>query len=144
MKIRLPPLQIGKTYKASDLTQMLSEDELERASIGFPSDIQQWPNTDILRYRPDEEIVFDYVVMPIGVLRPQIVDLRRLFRTKEDDWCRVRRIKELLERGEVAWPVFIQKNDPEKRITEGMHRSVAMLQLSIGQLPVLLSKYQDW
>ena len=46
--------------------------------------------------------------------------------------------------GRPFYPVFLQQNDPRRRIIEGMHRAVALLQLESPCLPAFLTGYRNW
>jgi hypothetical protein len=142
--IKLPPLEVGRTYRAVEVAAHVAEDDLEIAILGFPRDLARWPHADMLSYRPDEEVLFDYDIWDISLIRPQVEDLRVTFKGVPEQWERVSRIMGRFERGEAAYPIFVQLNDPERRICEGMHRAVAMLELGVSRVPVLQAKYGDW
>jgi hypothetical protein len=145
MKLKMPNLRIGQSYKWTELTEVASDEDRRLVTVGFPKDIDRWPHENLLLYRPDEEIYLEYTEWSLDVLRPQLEELRELFKTDANHWVRVKRIKELLQQGEPARPVFVQKNDVQKkRIVEGMHRAVAFLELGADSIPVLLTKYADW
>ena len=97
-----------------------------------------------MAWRQDEEVLYEYRVCDTEVFRPQIEELRTVFRQSCDEWSRVLKIMGVLQCCEFAFPIFTQLNDPQQRIVEGMHRSVAMLELSAESLPVLRVKYADW
>ena len=143
MIVTLPDLEPGRTYKRTELAHLVPEDDLLQATNCFPTDIECWPIKDIQLWRRDGEVLFEYTEMDI---RDALIDIQTLWRDFErrpDHRIRVEKIKRLLETEKPAWPVFIQKNDPHKRIVEGRHRSVAMMELLVPRLPVLLSKYAD-
>jgi hypothetical protein len=144
MNLELPPLEVGRTYTGTELLSYVAEDDLVKVTQGFPKDLERWPHENLLAWSPEKEVLFEFAVWDISVLRSQIEDFSNVFRSKQDEWNRVCRIVELLEGGAVAFPVFAQFNDPKRRISEGMHRSVAMLELGVRRVPVLLAKYADW
>jgi hypothetical protein len=77
-------------------------------------------------------------------LRDQGRSIESLAWRPERDRDRVQKIMEKLESGESIFPVFVQQNDPQRRIVEGMHRAVAVRLLGGEKLPVFLAGYRDW
>ena len=94
-------------------------------------------------WQREKEIVLEYTELDIENLRDQLEELRPLYYRHEDHRERVGCIKRKLEGGERAFPVFIGKNDPTKKIQIGVHRAIPFLELSSPVLPVLLFKYDQ-
>jgi hypothetical protein len=144
MEISFPPLEVGRSYCEAEVRPHVAEDDLSLVKSGFPKDLKRWPHDSGEAWREGEKILFEYIVWDMRDIRPQVEEYRASFLTKPAHWDRVSRIKSLLEGGDVAYPIFAQFNDPRRRITEGIHRSIAMLELAVGRVPVLLAKYADW
>jgi ribosomal protein S18 acetylase RimI-like enzyme len=74
----------------------------------------------------------------------QVRELEATFNSHEEHRRRVQAIVEILLDGRPFYPVFLQQNDPRRRIIEGMHRAVALLQLESPCLPAFLTGYRNW
>lgn len=144
MILRLPDLRPGVTYTFQEVEPFVAADDLRLVNVGFPKHLEEWPSEDILGYRPNEPVLLEYHVLPIQVLEQTILEWHKLFDESQDHKGRVAEIANRLQGGEMALPVFVQKNDPHKRIVEGFHRAVAMWLLNSAEVPVLYTKYADW
>lgn len=142
--LRLPALIEGETYAIDRVRPFVAEDDLGLVVSGFPKDLDRWPHEDLLQYRGDEPILFEYKIIRLVVLEDQITEFYKTFQEDAEHRDRIDRIASRLRQGDPVFPVFIQKNDPKQRITEGMHRAVAIWLLGEQEVPVLLTKYADW
>ena len=144
MFLKMPDLIEGSTYTLEEAKPYVAEDDLKLIQIGFPKSIKNWPNEDLLQWRSNEPILFEYRKVLILEFESQIQEYYRLYQKSVGHDERVRSIIKKLERGETAYPVFVQKNDPQLRISEGMHRAVAMWLLKAQFIPTFLTKYKCW
>jgi hypothetical protein len=163
VELKMPSLEPGRIYQAEDLVDHLYVDGDGTSDYNLTS--QQFPFKksagrlvhDALSSRPNEAMVVRYQVLALSDFNTQLRDLEQLFergdaqrdagtviRRREKECDRVQIIADKLLRGEVIYPVFIQQNDPYRRIIEGNHRAVALYRLGWNQLPVLFAGYADW
>jgi len=144
-EVRMPRLEVGKTYRYTDVLNYLPDGEYDRICSEFPRNIDDWPHCNLLKMRIDEEVLLEFVEIPLSKLESQIEEFACSFSAQESGHrSRVEKIVQLLQAGEPAFPLLIQKDDGLLRITEGMHRSVAQRSLGVTLLPVFLMKYHDW
>ena len=166
IKMHLPDLQEGSIYQQADVRDYIYIDsdgcsDYDLTAQNFPLSVGEKLEADLLSCRQNEKMFVEYQVFPILELEDELQKLEERFKrndAKRDEGTtkfspgfrmekerdRVQRIVEMLLRGDVIYPVFIQKNDPHRRIIEGGHRALAIKQLGWGQLPTFLAGYRDW
>jgi len=147
MPIVLPLLEEGRIYHRAEVEQYIGKQggssDYDVMAIHFPRSLDGM-DCDLEFYRPDEVVLLQYRVFPLSELASQIRGLELLFESHNAHRERVETIKRLLANGSAVYPLFIQQNDPKRRIVEGMHRAVAMLQLGSPCVPAFLTGYRDW
>ena len=144
MSIKMPELEVGRTYSCHEVMEYQAPNDFSKVMVRFPYQDIDKPETDLLRYRPDEEMVLEFAVVPVaGFARQLDLCLSNLVENKADQE-RVQTILTILGERGIAYPVLVQKGDLQHRIREGNHRLVALLQLNVNCIPVFFMKYPDW
>jgi GNAT superfamily N-acetyltransferase len=147
MRISVPKLEDGRIYGRTEVEQYIGTQsgtsDFDVMASHFPRNLQTWEHNP-RGWRPDEEILLQYQVLPISVFEGQLLKLDEEFSRNEDHRKRVEAIVSCLLDGARVYPVFLQENDFERRIIEGMHRSVALHRLNSRCLPAFLTGYQNW
>jgi GNAT superfamily N-acetyltransferase len=147
MPINMPQLEEGRIYKRSEVESYIGTQtgtsDFDVMALHFPRNLDTWEH-DGRGWRDGEEIVLQYRVFPMAELKPQIWLFEESFRQQENHRQRVERIVEVLLGGNPVYPVFMQENDPQRRIIEGMHRSVALMQIESHCIPAFLAGYLNW
>jgi hypothetical protein len=162
----LPDLKEGEIYQHEEVRQYIHVDQEVNSDYWimvqhFPWEVTGRFDHDGLRYRRDEPVLLQYRLFPLTDFDTQLRQLQGTFDQhdawrdrgecvqsafwkKELDRARVEKIVEKLMSGEPVYPVFVQQDDPQRRILEGMHRTIAVQQLGGTVLPVFLAGYRDW
>lgn len=147
MPLNMPKLDEGRIYRRAEVESYIGmqdgTSDFDVVNAHFPRSLETW-HADCLGWRDDEEMLLQYHVYPLVKFKQQIVELANTFDQFEDHRNRIDAVVETFLRGELVYPVFLQQNDPQQRIIEGMHRSVALLQLGCPCLPVFLTGYGNW
>jgi hypothetical protein len=165
-ELKMPALERGRIYRREDLVGEICVDsegtnDWNLVTVNFPFQISGPFQHDALNSRLDEQMLVQYDVLPLSEFETQLQALEDSYRKDDElrengtapscigfrpekDEDRIQRVLEKLARGETIYSVFIQQNDPQRRIIEGRHRAVALRRLRWGQLPVLLVGYRDW
>jgi len=159
--LQMPVLEEGRIYSRDEVKDYICVDnegsnDFNLMFAHFPRNLNTF-EFDLEQYRRDEAAFLQYQVFSLGNFAGQIQEIQVAFdkldalrqqgkelRRPEMDRDRVRLIIEKLQRREMIYPVFIQKNDPQRRIIEGMHRIVALWQLGSPHFPAYLVGYRDW
>lgn len=144
--VRLPDLTPGRIYCRHEVEHYFGDQQgssdYDIVRIGFPRNLTTFECT-VLGWK-DEEIVLQYRLLNAEVLAPRRESLEAQFIEKPEHEARVRAIQLLLNRGEPAFPVFFQQNDPQFRVLEGNHRLVALGRLNTPVIPAFCVGYRDW
>jgi hypothetical protein len=147
MMITMPKLEEGRLYHREEVGDYLGfqtgSSNFDVAALRFPKNLLTWED-DPLAWRNGEEILLQYQVFPMDALKSQVRSLDATFWELEAERKRVEAIIEILHNGEPLFPVLMQQNDPQRRVIEGMHRSVALLRLESPCLPAFLMGYRAW
>jgi predicted GNAT family acetyltransferase len=147
MPIHMPLLDEGRIYRRSEVERYIGTQtgtsDYDVMALHFPRSLETWEH-DGRGWRDGEEIVLQYRVFPMADLKPQIGQLEEALRQREDHRRRIDKIVELLLRGSQVFPVFMQENDPQRRIIEGMHRAIALVQIESHCIPAFLAGYRNW
>jgi GNAT superfamily N-acetyltransferase len=147
MQIQMPTLKDGRVYCRAEVEQYLCKQagtgDYDVEALAFPRNLETW-QTDLMAFRHGEEMLLQYRVFPIADFESQIQDLADVFTHRADHTQRIHTIVEILSDGRPFYPVFLQQNDPQRRIIEGMHRAVAVLRLACPCLPAFLTGYRNW
>ncbi len=151
--LHYPSLTPGHVYNREEVRPYVGDQQgtsdWDVAFSHFPRDLRTWDD-DLSGWRDKEPYLVQYAVYPLEDFAEQITDLQQAFlecpdaKRREEEHSRIRRIVGLLRQGEVVYPVFLQRNDHSKRIIEGMHRAIALMQLRSPWLPAFLMGYRDW
>lgn len=143
----MPQLEVGRVYRRTEVEDYIGyqdgTSDFDIVGLHFPKCVDTW-QSGRGGWRNGQEMLVQYKVFSTAELRPQIQDLADVFAHLTEEQRRVELIIERLLNGESAFPVFMQQNDPQRRITEGKHRSVALMQLNSEFVPTFLTGYQDW
>ena len=147
--LRMPLLEDGRVYSRDEVAGYIGSHcgkcEYDFVLLGFPRDICDWElGLDHDRYRAGEAMVLQYRVFAIAEFIDQLREKKKRYQARAGEWQRVRETVERLSRGEPVYPVYLQQNDPLKRIIEGNHKAVALLELGSQQLPAFVTGYRDW
>jgi GNAT superfamily N-acetyltransferase len=146
--IMMPKLEEERVYHRDEVAAYIGTQEGSSdytiAELRFPRNLKTW-EPDVTAWRDGEEILLQYTVFPMEDFKEQLGPrLAECWERKNDEWNRVERIVEILENGNPFFPVLMQKNDRERRIVEGHHRSMALLSLESDCLPAFLLGYRNW
>jgi hypothetical protein len=161
--IRLPDLVPGQTYRESEIRTYIALHGVQREGIrsdDYTAAISAFPHKSRKRLIQDarmwqeghgREIVIEYALFDIERFASWF-DLARSNLAaggaahQAAQLAKVEAIKERLDRGEYAFPVWIEKHlvgaDP-MAVWEGNHRLLAFTDLGMKQVPVFLLKYAD-
>jgi GNAT superfamily N-acetyltransferase len=143
----MPRLDEGRVYHRAEVEQYIGKQDgtsdYDVAAIHFPRNLQTWVH-DFRGWRDGEEMLLQYQVYPMAEFKEQLGGLEKAFDRHDEHHNRVQAIVEALLGGERFYPVFIQQNDSQRRIIEGMHRAVALVQLESFCLPAFLTGYRNW
>ena len=147
MPIQMPKLDEGRVYRRAEVEQYLGKQDgtsdYDVAALHFPRNLQTWEH-DFRGWRDAEEMLLQYRVYPMADFEEQFRELEEAFTPHADHRRRIQAIVEVLLDGKPFYPVLLQQNDPRRRIIEGMHRAVALLQLESPCLPAFLTGYRNW
>jgi GNAT superfamily N-acetyltransferase len=147
MSIHMPNLEEGRIYRRVEVEAYIGNQtgtsDYDVAAAHFPRNLQTW-ETDFRGWRDGEEMVLQYQIFPLSVFKKKLWELESTFARHDEHQKRVEVIVKCLRRGEPVYPVFLQENDLERRIIEGNHRAVALLQLESHCLPAFLTGYRNW
>jgi hypothetical protein len=149
MQLKMPGLNVGKIYHESDVKHLFVDHgggstDWGRVKVRFPWRLDDLRSDDMEKFRRDDEMVVQYTEAPIAELSKQIHGLQRDFSTIPEERRRIDAIKATYAGGELVFPVFVQSNDPQQRICEGMHRAVALLECGAETIPMFRTGYRDW
>jgi hypothetical protein len=166
VKLKMPELEEGRVYQREDVLGYICVDgegrsDYDLTNLHFPLKVGENHEQDPLSHLADERMLLQYRILPLVEFEGQLEGVEASFaendslRDKgaalpplgfrpERDTDRTRRIIDKLLCGAVIYPVFIQKNDPQRRIIEGNHRALALKQLRWRQLPAFLVGYRNW
>ena len=89
-------------------------------------------------------MVLQYQVFPLAEFSQQIEEFESLYAGIDAERKRIEAIVELYRNGAMTYPVFLQQNDPKRRIIEGTHRSVALRRCGSLYLPTFVAGYRNW
>lgn len=147
MTIQMPLLEEGRIYRRSDVTSYIGTQtgtsDFDVMALHFPRNLVTWEH-DGRGWRDGEEVVLQYQVFPMAALKEQIWQLEESFCQRDDHRKRIDEIVEYLLSGSPVYPVLMQENDPQRRIIEGMHRAVALMQIESHCIPAFLAGYRNW
>jgi ribosomal protein S18 acetylase RimI-like enzyme len=147
MSLRMPKLEEGRVYRKEEVAEYIGlqdgSSDYNVAVIHFPRNLKTWEH-DFRGWRAEEEVLLQYQVYPLADFEDQLRDLEEGFNKDEKHRRRVQAIADILLQGQPVFPVFMQQNDPQRRIIEGMHRAVALKQLESPCLPAFLTGYRNW
>ena len=147
MALTLPNLQPGRVYRRCEIEQFVGHQhgtsDFDIANAQFPRDLTTW-EADLQLWRAGDEVLVQYQVFPIDRFKRLILELESTFNQHHDHLQRVAAIKQVILKGDVVFPVFLQQNDSQHRLIEGMHRAVALFRLGSPALPAFLTGYSDW
>ena len=147
MTIQMPLLEEGRIYRRSDVTSYIGTQtgtsDFDVMALHFPRNLVTWEH-DGRGWRDGEEVVLQYQVFPMAALKEQIWQLEESFCKRDDHRKRIEEIVESLLGGSPVYPVLMQENDPQRRIIEGMHRAVALMQIESHCIPAFLAGYRNW
>jgi hypothetical protein len=145
--LNMPKLGEGQIYRRAEVERYIGTQDgtsdFDVAKAHFPRSLESW-HTDCRGWRDDDEMLLQYQVYPLARFKQQIVGLAKTFEQFDEHRNRIEAVVEIFKRGDLVYPVFLQQNDPQQRIIEGMHRSVALLQLECPCLPAFLTGYGNW
>jgi GNAT superfamily N-acetyltransferase len=146
MSVMIPELEEGRVYHAEEVAKYIGTQsgtsDFVVAGLHFPKNLKTWEH-DCTAWRDREEILLQYKVFAIEEFKLQFWERAECMK-RSGEWERVERIVEILEKGDPLFPVLMQKNDPQHRIIEGHHRSIALLWLGSNCLPAFLLGYKNW
>ena len=127
---------MGRTYHFDEVREYLTGDEERSLAVNRPVEgsTGEWPD-------PFPGYVLESEVFVLDRLRVRIERLQGKWRVNEEHRGRIEVIKALLGDGGLAKPVFIAKVDPDLTIRDGLHRSIALLELDSTCVPVFLVKH---
>jgi len=147
MTLNMPWLEEGRIYQQSEVEDYIGfqtgTSDFVLVEQHFPRNLETWEH-DGLGWRDGEEMLLRYLVYPMTEFMNQLWELADTFAMHEEHQKRVDKIIKHLTDGEWVFPVFLQQNDPQKRIIEGMHRAVALFHLESHCIPTFLSGYGNW
>ncbi len=145
--IAMPKLEEGRLYHREEVGDHLGfqtgSSNFDIAALHFPRNLDTW-DFDFYARQKGAEILLRYRVFSMDALKPQLRSLEATFWEHETERKRVETIIAILQNGGPVLPVLMQQNDPKRRVIEGMHRSVALLQLESYCLPAFLMGYRNW
>jgi hypothetical protein len=147
MQLNMPKLDEGRIYRRAEVESYIGKQDgtsdFDVVKAYFPRSLETW-HTDGRGWRDGEEMLLQYGVYPLAGFNHQILELADTFGQFDEHRKGIEIIVEAFLRGDLVYPVFLQQNDPQQRIIEGMHRSVALWQLGCPCLPVFLTGYGNW
>lgn len=147
MRLNMPKLEEGRVYRRAEVESYIGlqtgTSDFDVVDLHFPRHLETWQH-DGRGWRDGEEMLLQYQVFPMAEFKPQLWELADTFSRHEEHQGRVEAIVEVLTSGKPVFPVFLQQNDPQRRIIEGMHRAVALFHLGSPCLPAFLTGYLNW
>lgn len=147
VRLRLPELEDGRLYRRLEVEEYFGDQDgssdFNVVFSHFPRSLVTWEH-DFRQWRDGDEMLLLYRTISTVRLETQIRAFEAAFSPLEKERDRVGEIEKLLRNGNVVFPVFMQLNDPQMRIIEGMHRSVALLRLQCSIVPAFLTGYREW
>jgi hypothetical protein len=150
MGFKMPTLIVGRVYEQAEIREYMGEqqgsDEFGVLKANFHRDINDWPNharpnREFLR---NERILFEYQIFPLCELANQARAFEEAFRPHQEHEERIEAIVRRVRSGDFQWPVYIQKDDPKRRLFEAFHRLIAFLRLDAPSVPVFLVGWHSW
>jgi hypothetical protein len=149
MRLTMPNLEIGNLYCEAEVRHLFVDHgggstDWGRVKVRFPWRLDDPRNDDMERFRSNDEMVVQYEELPITAILEQIRHLQSVFEAKPMERQRIEAIKDKYGRNEPVYPVFLQGNDSQNRISEGMHRAVALLESGATIIPIFRTGYRDW
>lgn len=148
MNLRLPDLEDGRVYRQQQVAEYIGfqdgSSDFNVVFSHFPRDLKTFESAVVSPERVGEEMFLQYRTFALSAFIAQIRRLETLFVPLEKDLSRIETIEEKLLSGDCVFPVFIQHNDPQRRIIEGMHRCVALFRLQSPVLPTFVTGYREW
>lgn len=146
-RIAMPPLQQGRIYAAEEVQSLFTKTEgecdFELLSDYFPFDPRTF-GRDPERFQEGEKIYLQHWLLPMKHLRGQAEEFGQRPDGLSDFSERTAEIQEGLLRGEVALPLFVQRNDPQFSVIAGAESLVALLRLESDRVPAFLLGYRNW
>jgi hypothetical protein len=148
VRLRMPELVIAQIYQEADVKHLVLDHgkgstDWGRVRVRFPWPLDDWLGHDHENFRHDEEMVVQYWEFQIANLEEQIRERQADF-AQRGERQKIEAILRLYENGEPVFPVFMQSNDPQQRICEGMHRAVALFESGSLKLPAFRTAYPSW
>jgi hypothetical protein len=147
MELSLPRLETGRVYHRNEVDPYISyqtgASNFDIVYLQFPRFLETW-DSDLWQCRNGEEMLLQYQLFDMDGLEQAIKKLEAIFDSHEEHRRRVENIGQVLSTGAPVFPAFMQQNDPQYRIIEGMRRAVALLRLGSRTLPTFLMGYSDW
>jgi hypothetical protein len=145
----MPKLELGKVYEAHEVEKYTIQpdgtNDYNLAIGSFPHDLS---DKDLAcnnqAFQPGEKVLLKYLVLDLADFRTEIEQLSTIFRRQPAHWERVTKIVKVLTDGHTFHPVFVQRDAIRKRILEGMHRAVALLEMGSQVLPTFILGYRNW
>jgi len=149
MQLAMLHLEVGKVYDEAEVRHLFVDHgqgstDWGRVRVRFPWPLDDPQGHDHENFRADDEMVVQYAELPVSELAEQIRELQITFAGKPEERDRIEVIKQKYANGEPVFPVFVQSNDRQYRICEGMHRIVALAECGARIVPVFKTGYRDW
>ena len=145
----MPDLTVGQLYSQAEVQHLFVDHgggstDWGRVKVRFPWPLDDQDGHDHENFRGDDEMVVQYVELPIAELLGQIHELKRTFAARPDECQKIEVIKGMYAKGAPVFPIFVQSNDPQQRICEGMHRAVALLECGSETISAFRTGYRGW
>ena len=147
MAVRSPKLEEGRVYHREEVVEYIGDQsgtsDFDVMKSHFPRSLDCW-EADPRAWRDGEEILLQYRVFPMEDFKEQMRSLEKTYMQHDSERQRVDAIVETLQSGKPLFPVLMQRDDPQRRISEGYHRAVALWWLESACLPAFLAGYRNW
>ncbi len=120
MVVRFPKLEEGRIYHREEVIEYIADQsgtsDFDVMKLHFPRSLDRW-EADLNAWRDGEEILLQYHVFLMEDFKEWMWSLAETYTQSDSERQRVDAIVETLQSGKPLFPVLMQQNDPQRRIS---------------------------